>query len=330
MRCDWRSFIFLLCFTVTPVFAFYDISPEDPEFHTFTHLGEVGVMRGYGDGNFHPEKIVTRAEALTIAMRSGGITDLSGFEGETYFTDVDPNEWYAPVVATAAEKRIIINKSDSFRPHDAVSKAEFLAFLFRATKVNFDTYFSRRSGVALDVPIDAWFAPHFAYAKQYQIASLPADEFYRPYKPLSRREVAMMTYRQLHLFHGDEMTKTFVELQGEIKQFIQLLQSGKPDKAEFHLQKIVRLNHKLTRTKNNADAVAARYISRTMTYLAESLRYFRHGRNLAGLENLYLAARQVEKASQKSESFLPFINELARLIDETMKNFTGTRVAMNR
>ncbi len=329
-RCifDWRCFSFFISFFIaSTTFAYGDISVDDPYHHSFVHLREVGVMTPYQDGNFHPEKIVTRAEALTIAMRAGGFVIPEDFGGETYYADVDPNAWFAPIVHEAVNRRVIINKSDFFRPNDAVGKAEFLAFLFRATKVDFGPYFSRTRNIAMDIPADAWFAPHFAYAKKYQIAHLPSDKFYHPYKALSRREVGIMAYRQLHLFHGDTLTRTFVELQGEIQQFLQLLQSGKQDEAEMRLRKIVKLNRELTRIKNNSEAVAARYVSRAMTYLAESLRYFRHGHNLAGVENLYLASRQVEKAKGKAESFLPFVNELARLIDETMKNFTGNQVA---
>jgi len=314
---------FILSFLLFPVFthAFYDVTPEDPQHHIFSHLHDVGTMKAYPDGNFHPEKIVTRAEGLAIALRAGGITLSENFSGEIFFEDVDPAIWYAPFIDRAVELGFVSTKSYYFRPHQAITKAEFLALLFRATLVDFSPYFSQTRNLALDIPADSWFAPHFAYAKKYQIAHLPSDEFYRPHKSLSRREVAMMTYRQLRIFYGDGMTKIFVELQAQIQQFIVLLKGGKPDKAEFRLQKILKLNEQLTREKNNTDAVAARAISRAMMHLSESLRFFRRGRNLSGLENLYLAAKQADRAAKKSETFVPFVNELSRLIDETMENF---------
>jgi len=193
--------------------AFFDVANEDPEYETFQQMNNLGIMKGYGDGNFYPEKTMTRAEALAISMRAGGRYTLGEFDPNTLFADVEPNAWYAPFVAGAVEQKILSDKNAYFRPNQAVTKAEFLAMLFRATYVNFNPYFYRTKNIATDIDPEAWYAPHFAYAKQYQIAHLPIDNMYRPNKLMSRKEVAMMTKRQLRLFHGGEVTKQFVELQ---------------------------------------------------------------------------------------------------------------------
>ena len=310
-----------LLLTTCSTHAFYDVTPEDPQHHIFTHLQEVGVMHAYQDGNYYPSQAVSRAEALVIAMRAGRIPVGEDFTGKVFFEDVEPTVWYAPYIEKAIEKRIVATTNYYFQPDEAITKAEFLAMLFRSTRVDFRHFMSQLHGVALDISTEDWFAPHFAYAKKYQIAYLPPDEFYRPNKILTRREVAMMTYRQSRVFFGDEMTEAFVELQAEIQQFISLLKGGKEDKAEMHLQNILTLNDKLVRMKNDTDAIAASAISRTMTHLAESLRFFRRGRNLAGIENLHLAAKQVTRAGKKSGTFIPFVEELSHLIADTMDNF---------
>ncbi len=323
----WKSYLLVLGIVGILwngyVSAFTDISIDDPQHHIFMHLKEVGVMGPYADGAFHPERNITRAEALTIALRAGGIA-IPEPKGEMHFDDVDLNQWYGPVVARAVELKIVSAKNLKFRPNQLVSKAEFLAFLFRATLVDFRPFFGRTAHLATDVPADSWFAPHFAYAKKYQIAHLPSDNFYRPFKVLSRREAAMMTFRQLRIFHGDEMVKTFMELQAEIQQFITLLRADKSDEAEMKLQKILRLNDELSRTKNNEDALAARAISRAMTHMADGLRYFRRGKVLMGVEYMYLAAKQVVRVQNKSESFRPFAHELLLLIEGTMDNFLSS------
>lgn len=317
--------LFLGFFPFGWVYAFNDISVVDPQYYVFEHLRDVGVMTPYQDGNFHPERLITRAEALTIALRAGGIWIPGEFNGEFYFSDIDPNSWYAPVVNRAVETEVILASSERFRPDDIVSKAEFLAMLFRATQVDFRPYLRETKDIADDISQDDWYALHFAYAKRYQIAHLPPDRMYRPQKPLSRREVAIMTYRQLRIFHGDEVTKTFVELQAVIERFINLLQEGQEDQATMQLQKIVDLTSKMTQMQNNQDAIAANAISLSMTYFSESLQSFQYGNYLRFLSRLNLAEKQAQRAKTYSESIAPFAEKIIQLIDETLTSFDQPR-----
>ncbi|GEM_PF-1148442 len=324
-----RNLTFSLLLLPIATHAFSDITPADPHRDIFSHLQEVRIMGALQDGGFHPEKTLTRAEALTIALRSGDISIPSEFSMETLpFTDVDPNSWYAPSIARAVSLKMISTHQDQFRPLDTVTKAEYLALLFRTTLVDFRPYQKKVQNISLDVNEDHWFAPTFAYAKKFQIAHLPPDRLYRPHKYLNRREGAVMAFRQLKLFHGTEVTYNFVELQAQIQQFITLLRAGESDKAEFHLQRIMELQSLLARTKNNEDAVAARSLSLAMQHFAESLKYFQYKKNLSALEHLHLAAKQTERAQAKSETLAPFAKELSGLIDETLVSFTHPNYRM--
>lgn len=317
-----RGFIglFILILSASS-FAYTDISPEDPDRTIFEHLRDVKIMNPLSDGLFHGDQVVSRAEALAVSLRAGDISIPSDFNPEKIpFDDIDPNAWYTPVITRAAELKLISQNTRYFRPNEPVTKAEFLAFLFRATHVNFDslTYVKH---IAKDIPNDAWFAPHFSYAKKYQIAFLPADEMYHPEKPLSRREVALMTYRRLKIFHGDNTTADFVEMQAKIQQFITLLRAGKSEKAEAQLQRILELSKKLMLQQSNENTVSAAAIGRSMKYLAESLRAFKFKRTLQGIENLFLAANNAKRAEEKSEKIAPFARDILRLIDETLQSF---------
>jgi len=300
--------------------AFTDIAPTDPNYTIFKHLDEVNIMNSRA-GAFQPELLVTRAEALTVALRAGGISVPADFDGTMHFSDVDPNQWYAPVVHRAMETRVINNVNTNFRPDELVDKAEFLTMLFRASQVDLRPFYADRN-VAKDIPNDSWMQPFFAYAKRYQIAHLPADGYYLPSKNLSRREVGLMTYRQLRIFHGSKETKLLVELQGSIQQFLELVRHGKTAEAEFQVHSIMALNEKIMRSHNNEDAVAAMSLSRSMEHLSDSLRYFKYGRNLRGISELHLALKQAERAETKSVTMAPFANELAQIIGESLQAYT--------
>ncbi len=310
--------------------AFLDISPNDPQREVFMHLKDIGIMNVFPDGNFLPERQVSRAEALVIALRAGDIA-IGESDGITAFEDVDPSAWYGPVIKRAIKINIISTKDKTnFRPQALASKAEFLAFLFRSTQVNFSPYFGRTKNIATDIPEDSWFAPHFAYAKRFQIAHLPPDQLYRPHKTLSRREVALMTFRQRKILYGDTVTKIFVELQAEIEQFITLLRAGKPEMAEMHLQDITELTERLTHVRNNKDAVAASAISRSLNHFADGLRALKFKQNLYALESLHLASKQANRAIEKSENIAPFARELSNLINETLESFTNPQYSRIR
>ena len=109
--------------------AFTDLPATDPHFSALAHLDEVNVMNSRG-GAFFPDQLVTRAEALTIALRAGGISLPAEFDGNTYYSDVDPNQWYAPVVARAVETKVLKARNQNFWPDQVVGKAEFLTMLF--------------------------------------------------------------------------------------------------------------------------------------------------------------------------------------------------------
>jgi len=300
--------------------AFTDIPATDPNYSVFVHLDEVNIMNARA-GAFQPDLLVTRAEALTVALRAGGISIPNEFGGEFYYADVDPNQWYTPVIARAVETKILTPPFGNFRPDEPVEKSEFLTMLFRASQVDLRPFYSARN-VAKDIPNESWMQPFFAYAKRYQIAHLPADGYYLPSKNLTRREVGLMTYRQLRVFHGSEETKLLVELQGSIQQFLELVRHNKTAEAEFQVHSIIALNEKIMRSHNNQDAVATLAISRSMEHLTDGLRYFKYGKNLRGISELHLALKQAERAETKSITMAPFANELAQIIGESLQAYT--------
>ena len=312
------SFFFLFLFEIQTVAGFSDIAPDNINVHVFQHLADVGVMNGFDDGLFHPEKIVTRAEALVIALRAGDINIPETFDPTKIpFSDIDPNAWYVPAIARATTLKFIGNGT-KFRPNQSVSKAEFLAFLFRTTKVNYRPFLNAKIGISDDIQEDDWFSLAFAYAKKYQIAHLPADNLYRPHKTLSRLEVALMTFRQLRLFHGDTATRNFLELQAKIQQFMTLFRAGKTEEAQILLPRILELTDNLTLKKNNENAVAAQALSQSLKHLVNSIRAFKFRQDVQGLEELFLASRYAGRTAEKSENLSPFAQDVHDIISEIL------------
>ena len=67
-------------------------------------LAQAGVIHGYGDGSFRPQKNVTRAEAVAMLNRFFGRNDTppAWMTAENFFTDVPETFWAYSAIAEAS------------------------------------------------------------------------------------------------------------------------------------------------------------------------------------------------------------------------------------
>lgn len=85
---------------------------------------KAGIIKGYDDNTFKPQKTINRAEIAVMAVRALG-NDTSG-DNKLLFTDVEniPG-WALPAVAQAVDKEIITGFPDNtFRASDTASRAQ--------------------------------------------------------------------------------------------------------------------------------------------------------------------------------------------------------------
>jgi uncharacterized protein (DUF2252 family) len=96
---------------------------------------ELGVVAGYADGSFKPEKAVTRAEFIVMLAR---LSKWAPASSGTAFTDQDSvGGWAANAIAAAVQQGVIAGYEDgSFRPNDAITRAEMIVMLARSEKIN--------------------------------------------------------------------------------------------------------------------------------------------------------------------------------------------------
>jgi|GEM_PF-1625138 len=92
---------------------------------------EQKVVRGYNNGRFYPENLLTRAQMAVILARSLNLSETS-FNGTIYpFKDLsNPGHFAYYAVQQLADKGII-TKQDYFRPNDFITRAQFAAMVMR-------------------------------------------------------------------------------------------------------------------------------------------------------------------------------------------------------
>ena len=144
-------------------------------------------VEGYGDGTFHPEQHITRAEFVSMVVRS-----LGGYKARadygSYFSDVAPNQWYASAIGYAKTMGIIDGYGDgTFRPNNPITRAEASRILADTAQLTSEKY-----GTFSDVDPDAWYAGYVEALVEAGVAVGYGDGTYRPRSYITRAESAKM------------------------------------------------------------------------------------------------------------------------------------------
>lgn len=126
------SLIALNIFSVASVLAFTDVSTTYKYGEAVNFLYGKGVINGYTDGTYKPEKLLNRAEFSTIVMRA--LFGDQNLQSGDCFVDVH-QEWFAKYVCRAKYLNIISGYPDlHFRPEKNINLAEALKILLEAKK----------------------------------------------------------------------------------------------------------------------------------------------------------------------------------------------------
>ena len=112
---------------------FTDISTSG-YYKYIVEAANAGIINGYADGTFRPNKIVTRAQFITMLYRAAGSpeaknTSLKFDDADTIAKD------FVTAVAWGVENKVISGYGDNtFRPDQNISRAQMATFMYRYMK----------------------------------------------------------------------------------------------------------------------------------------------------------------------------------------------------
>ncbi|WP_046176596.1 S-layer homology domain-containing protein [Domibacillus indicus] len=96
---------------------------------------DAGLIKGYSDGSFKPDKFITRASFTALVNRAFGYTA----ETEISFKDVSVDSWYYIEVARAIEAGYLQGYSDNtFKPQETITRQEAAKMISIINKLNKD------------------------------------------------------------------------------------------------------------------------------------------------------------------------------------------------
>lgn len=192
-----RSPLFLcvsLLILAAPAYAqdvapFTDVPVTHPNYTAITTLHEQGIINGYEDGSFKPERTVTRAEMLKIVLLAMRVEPIA--EPPTQFNDLQPGVWYEAYIGTATKLGIVGGYGDgSFQPNRVVTRVEGLKILLNAKKVLLT---APTTQTFTDVPINEWYAPYVQYVVDHHLLDIPGNTFGKD-EGLRRKDIAQMIF----------------------------------------------------------------------------------------------------------------------------------------
>lgn len=175
--------------------TFSDVPFSSPYYSAIESLVQAGVLQGYDDGTFKPERTVNRAEALKMVLLSAGISVNKGLF-QTGYPDVPLDAWYAGYVMEGTLRGIVEGNPDgSFAGDRTVNKAEFLKMVTQTFQVDLLVHQNLTTPVSADVASNSWFAPYLSYAKTVGLTYPTLDDRLDPGKLLTRGECAQIVHK---------------------------------------------------------------------------------------------------------------------------------------
>lgn len=113
--------------------SFPDVTDTEDYTEAIEVLSDMGIMVGDSNGNFNPDKAVTRAEMAAIICRTLGEEDTEPPADSTlHFSDVTDSFWAKKYILNAASLKIIAGYEDgTFHPNDTVTYAQALTMVVR-------------------------------------------------------------------------------------------------------------------------------------------------------------------------------------------------------
>ncbi|MFH1387089.1 MAG: S-layer homology domain-containing protein [bacterium] len=154
------------------------------------YLATMGILKGYPDGEFKPERYLTRAEFAAILERTRVYPT-----GEVVapFPDVPAHHWAHSLIADSAKAGLVVGyPSGMFVVNGNITRAESVAVIARFDRLplisgDVTTGFT-------DVRPRYWAAPVILAAKEAGVLNyLKESQKFEPYRKISRAEAAEMT-----------------------------------------------------------------------------------------------------------------------------------------
>jgi hypothetical protein len=156
-----------------------------------TSVYEKGVVSGYEDGTFQPEKTISRAEFLQVLYNVYG----NGESADISFSDVPESAWYYDCVKWGVASGLVTGYGDyTFRADQEITREEAAVILSRCSGLP-----AGGSSVAFkdSNAIAGWAKDGVAAVSKAGVMQGSSSGYFNPKKMMTRAEAAVIASRLL-------------------------------------------------------------------------------------------------------------------------------------
>lgn len=113
-------------------YQFNDVTKNNPYYEDIRKLQQAGIFEPDKNGNFHPNKVVTRAEMAKILTIAFNLDIKANYD----FPDVPASHPSNEYVRAIYSNGITTGDNGKFLPNDTLSRAHYAVFMYRAMNVD--------------------------------------------------------------------------------------------------------------------------------------------------------------------------------------------------
>jgi len=172
--------------------SYFDVKASHDHHDTIMELSNRGVLRGFKDGSFQPEKAVTRGQAAKILAMSLDL-DMKNVSNPGFKDVTKSNEYFGPIAALV-EKGIFSGKEDgTFQPNEKLTRAHMAKVISLAYGLPIQEL---TSNPFKDVDEnDTWYTNYLSGLIRHKITTGTTNTTYSPYEVVRRGQLASFVVR---------------------------------------------------------------------------------------------------------------------------------------
>ncbi len=156
---------------------------------TIANMSRSGMVSGYGDYTFRPDRDVTRAEAVAMLVKAFKFTNV-GLSGRESFQDIPDGYWAAEAIQIAVSEGMISGYDDgTFRPNQPIRRSELAVMIARGMGLKPSL---PSAAPFTDVDRGHWAAGWLDQLSKLRIVSGYSNGSYKPADPASRAEMTVL------------------------------------------------------------------------------------------------------------------------------------------